>query len=95
MKLNITSRHFKASPELTQAVENTARNFEQYHDGIISTDAVLERGDLQHSVEFIVHVSGKTIVSKESQDDIFKALHGAGDNVIRQIRKFKTKNGYS
>ena len=93
MKLNITARHFKASPELTEAVENTAQNFAHFHDGIISTDVVLEKAELHHSVEFIVHVSGKTIVAKESEDDLYKAMHGASDNIIRQIRKVKTKNG--
>jgi ribosomal subunit interface protein len=93
MKLNITARHFKASPELTEAVENTVNNFGHFHDSIISTDVILEKEDQGQSVEFIVHVSGKTLVAKESETDLFKAMHGASDNIIRQIQKLKTKNG--
>jgi len=93
MKTKITARHFKARPELTEAVENAMQHLTQFHDGIISTDVILENGDIEPTVEFIVHVGGKTLVAKESSDDFFKSLHGASDNMIRQIRKLKTKNG--
>ena len=91
MKLNITSRHFKARPELTEAVETAVQHFTQFHDGIISTDVILENGDIEPTVEFIVHVSGKTLVAKDSSSDFFKSLHGASDNMVRQIRKIKTR----
>lgn len=91
MKVNMTARHFKARPDLSDAVHSTANNFAHFHDGIISVDAVLDHQDLEKSVEFIVHVSGKTIVAKERTDDFMKSLHGASDNIIRQIRKLKTK----
>lgn len=91
MKLNITARHFKARPELTEAIENAVQHIGQFHDGIISTDVILEHTDTEKSAEFIVHVSGKTVVAKETSDDFAKSVHGASDNIVRQLRKLKTK----
>ncbi|MBL7998440.1 MAG: ribosome-associated translation inhibitor RaiA [Candidatus Kapabacteria bacterium] len=91
MKLNVTARHFKARPEVNDAVESAVQNITHFHDGIISTDVILDKHEVDCSVEFIVHISGKTIVAKEHADDFAKAIHGAQDNIIRQIRKHKTK----
>ncbi len=91
MKINITARHFTTSAALTEMVEKTAEAFSQHHDNIISVDAVLEKTDLRNSAEFVVHVAGKTVVAKGEESDLYKALHIAGDNIVRQLQKIKEK----
>ncbi len=91
MKINLTNRHFKGSPALTEEVERMIHGFSQHHDNIISTDAVLEKTDNGDSVEFIVHVGGGTVVAKETESDLYKAMHAASDHVIRQLQKIKGK----
>ncbi len=91
MKINLTNRHFKGSDALQEAVEKAALNFTQYHDNIISTEAVLEKHESGDSVEFIVHVGGGTVVAKETESDLYKAMHAASDHVIRQLQKIKAK----
>ncbi len=91
MKINLTARHFDTSAALTEAVEKHVEAFGQYHDNIISTDVVMEKSDHGDTVEFIVHVGGGTAVSKETESDLYKAMHLASDHVIRQLQKMKGK----
>lgn len=92
MKLNITARHFKAPAGLTDTVKSAVESLTKFHDGIISTDVILEQTESSKSVEFIVHVSGKTLVAKEGSNEFSKAINGAVDAMVRQIRKLKTKS---
>ncbi|MCX7930298.1 MAG: ribosome-associated translation inhibitor RaiA [Chlorobi bacterium] len=91
MKLTITSRHFKAGDQLESLVREALDHVRSFHDSIIGADVVLERHNSLCSAEFVVNVNGKTLVAKESAEDFFKAIHGARESLVRQIRKMKTK----
>ncbi|GIV55403.1 MAG: hypothetical protein KatS3mg040_0171 [Candidatus Kapaibacterium sp.] len=91
MKLTITSRHFKAGEELESLVREALEHVRSFHDGIIGADVVLERANNACSAEFVLKLTGKTLVAKETAEDFFKAIHGAREALVRQIRKLKTK----
>lgn len=94
MQTKVTFRHFKGNhPELHTLAEETALNFEKFHDGIISTNVVFSN-DTEKSVEFTVHVKDMTLVAKEASDDFHKSLSDASDKMIRQINKWKTKHSF-
>lgn len=91
MKLTITSRHFKAGEQLESLVREALDHIRSFHQGIIGADVVLERTNGECSAEFVLKLNGKTLIAKESADDFFKAIHGAREALVRQIRKMKTK----
>lgn len=91
MKLTITSRHFKAGEQLESLVREALDHIQSFHDNIIGADVVLERNNTHCSAEFVLKVNGKTLVAKESAEDFFKAIHGAREALVRQIRKMKTR----
>ncbi len=94
MQTNVTFRHFNGQhPKLHQAALDTVKNFEKYHDGILSAniDFINEHDKI---VQFTLNLEGDTIVAKEESDDFNKSLNLASDKVKRQIRKWKTKHSH-
>jgi len=91
MKLTITSRHFKAGEQLESLVREALDHVRTFHDGVIGADVVLKRGNNASTAEFVLNLNGKTLVAKESAEDFSKAIHGAREALVRQIRKLKTK----
>jgi len=92
MLTKINFRHFKGHhPELHDYALSLAISFNKYTDGIISTKVELIN-EHQKTVEFTVHLQGTTLVAKESTDDFQKSLHEAAEKIVRQIKKYKTKN---
>ncbi|MFN8360296.1 MAG: ribosome-associated translation inhibitor RaiA [Candidatus Kapaibacterium sp.] len=90
MITNVTARHFKAWPELQESAVVAAQGFSKYNDSITRTDIILSE-DKGKSVEFTVHVNGHTFHGEASGDDFDKAIHGASDKIIAQLRKLKEK----
>ena len=96
MKTQIVFRHLKSNPELNDAAMEEAKNLEKYYDGITST--IIEftnETETEKVVEFTVQVQGNTLVSSESSDNFQKSLSEAADKMVRQIKKWKTKNSKS
>ncbi len=92
MLTKITFRHFKGNhPDLHDTALEVAEGFTKYHDSIISTNVEFIN-EHQKTVEFTVHLQGSTLVAKESSEDFQKSLHEAGEKIVRQIKKYKTKN---
>ncbi|HOK15112.1 MAG TPA: ribosome-associated translation inhibitor RaiA, partial [Candidatus Kapabacteria bacterium] len=92
MQTKVTFRHFKGNhPQLHEEAIELSKSFEKYHDGIISSNVVFVNDTLK-TVEFTVHLQGTTLKATESSDDFHKSLHTAGEKIIRQIRKYKTKH---
>jgi ribosomal subunit interface protein len=92
MQTKVTFRHTKGNhPDLQEMALDFAKGFEKYHDGIISVDVELNN-EAMKIAEFTVNMQGTTLVSREASDDFKKSLHAAADKIIRQIKKWKTKN---
>ncbi len=90
MKTNVTFRHLKSHPELHQKAIDVAESFDKFLDQIISTDVVFWK-DQDKMVEFTVRVQGSTLVAREGSESFQKSLNEAGDKMVRQLRKWKTK----
>lgn len=92
MQTKVTFRHFKGQhPDLHDSAINLSAGFTKYHDGIISTNVEFINEAIK-TVEFTVHLQGTTLVAKDSSDDFHKSLHDAGEKIVRQIQKYKTKH---
>lgn len=91
MVINISARHFKAWPELTEIVTATANKFLKYADGITRTEIVLD-DDNGKIVEFTVYIQDHVINAKDSSDLFDKSIHGASDKIISQLKKYAKNN---
>lgn len=91
MNIEITSRHYDASPKVREYVIEELGRLEKFNHLITSVRVILEKAKEGETVEITVHVSGKDLVSSESSDDIIKSIDLAVDKMERQLKKFKGK----
>ncbi|NLO19402.1 MAG: hypothetical protein GX121_05930 [Ignavibacteria bacterium] len=93
MKTQIVFRHLKPNAELHDAAIMEADNLEKFYDGITSkTIEFTNETDTEKVVKFTVQVQGTTLVASDSSENFQKSLAEASDKMIRQIKKWKTKN---
>lgn len=94
MKINITSRHFKASDSLKESIVEQLNSLKKFNDEIVEANVVLSFTHLKDSIketEVILKIPGKVITVTESTDDFIKSISGATDKLVRQLKKHKTK----
>lgn len=91
METNVTFRHFDGQhPNLQEMALDSLKKCEKFHENIISGEVIFVN-EANKYVEIIIHVKDKTLVIKEDNEELKKALHDATDRMIRQIKKHKTK----
>lgn len=90
MVINVASRHFKAWPELTEVVTETAKKFTKYADGITRAEIVLAE-DNGKFVEFTVFLNDHVFNAKDTADVFDKSIHSASDKIISQLKKHREK----
>ncbi len=91
MIITTTARHFEASPELVEHIQERMSRLKRYFDQILKIRVVMDVQKFRHIAEIIVHVNGHDFTAKEESDDMYNSIDLAAKNLERQIRKFKDK----
>lgn len=94
MKIQITSRKFKAKDTLKEFIENEVSRMERFSEDIIDVDVVLSfihNKDSIKNAEIKVTLPKKVLLVEESSEDFSKSVTLAVDKLIRQIRHLKSK----
>ena len=92
MKINITSRHFKAHDSLQDHVTDRLNELEKYNEQILFADVILSFDKPPHELkhcEIILKLRDKLFTSKESSDDFAKSVDMAVEKVEVQLQKYK------
>ena len=95
IKVNITSRHFKAHDTLRDYIKNEIETLGKYNEEILHADIILSFEKAIHSVkncEIIFKLRDKILTSKESTDDFVKSIDKAVDKIETQLLKYKDKH---
>jgi putative sigma-54 modulation protein len=91
MIITTTARHFEASPELVEHIEDRLRRLKRYFDQIINVDVIMDVQKFRHIAEVNVHVNGHDFSAKEESDDMYGSIDLSAKSLERQIKKFKEK----
>lgn len=94
MKLNITSRHFKAKETLLNYIKEQFSSLEKYQENILFTDVVLSYDKPPLEVkycEIIVKLKDKIITAKEGAVEFSKAVDMSISKIDTQLYKHKDK----
>lgn len=91
MKLTTTARHFEASTELNEHIDERLRRLKRYFDHILNVDVIMSVEKFRHTAEVKVHVNGHDFTAKEVSEDMFTSIDMAAKSLERQIKKFKGK----
>lgn len=95
VKINITSRHFKAHETLQEYIKTKIENLERYNEEIFHSDVILSFEKAANSVmtcEIIMKLRDKTITSKENADEFPKAIDKTINKIETQLLKYKDKH---
>ncbi len=95
IKVNITSRHFKAHETIQDYIQNEIGNLTRYHEDILHADITLSFEKSINSIkncEIIIKLKDKILTAKESTDDFVKSIDKAVDKIETQLLKYKGKH---
>jgi len=95
IKINITSRHFKAHETLQEYIKSKIENLTRFNEEILHTDVILSFEKAINSVkicEIIMKLRDKIITSKENSDEFTKAIDKATNKIETQLLKYKDKH---
>ncbi|MCB0727979.1 MAG: ribosome-associated translation inhibitor RaiA [Ignavibacteria bacterium] len=95
IKINITSRHFKAHETLQDYIKNEIETLSKYHEEILHADVILSYEKAVNSIkscEINIKLRDKLIAASESSDDYHKSIDKAIDKIETQLLKYKSKN---
>ena len=87
MNIEITSRHFTASDQLKELVNEKVKKIEKFNNEIISCNVVLTKEYNSENVEIIVHAKGHDFISSESENIFERSLTNAVYKISNQIKK--------
>jgi putative sigma-54 modulation protein len=92
MKIQITARHFHASPALHDSIKESLNKIEKFNDSITSCHVIMdaEKSGVRRA-EIIVRVLDKTICAHAEEDNMYKAIEAMLDKVERQLKKENEK----
>ena len=95
IKVNITSRHFKAHETILDYIKSEIEGLTKYHEDILHADVILSYEKSIHSVkncEINLKLRDKILTAKESNDDFIRSIDKAIDKISTQIVKYKDKH---
>ena len=92
MQLNITARHLKLTPSISDYVQKKLEKAKRFLDHLIWAQVVLDVSKDRHSAEIILHAAGHTFTAKEESADLYAAIDLASDNLDEQLRRYKERH---
>jgi putative sigma-54 modulation protein len=95
IKINITSRHFKAHETLQDYIKNEVENLGKYHEDILHADVILSFEKAVNSIkncEVMLKLKDRILTAKEGTDDFVKSIDRAIDKIETQLLKYKDKH---
>ena len=87
MNIEITSRHFTASEQLKELVNEKVKKIEKFNNEIISCTIILTKENNSENVEIIVHAKGHDFISSENEAIFERSLTNAVYKISNQIKK--------
>ncbi len=91
MELNITARHLKLTPAISQYAQKKLDKAKKYFGRLVWAQVVLDVEKNRHKAEFIVHATGHTFTAKEESIDLYAAIDLASDKIDEQLRRHKER----
>lgn len=91
MIINITNRHDKVSPALREKIEAWLELSQERYVTITSAQITLDKTDRLEEAEATVHVAGRELYAKASDENLYAALDALEHKMDRQLAKIHDK----
>ena len=92
MKIQITARHFHASPQLHAGLNESLNKIEKFNDSITGAHVILdsEKSGVRRA-EIILKILDKSICVRAEEDNMYKAIESMLEKAERQLKKENEK----
>ncbi|OGR89285.1 MAG: ribosomal subunit interface protein [Elusimicrobia bacterium RIFCSPLOWO2_01_FULL_59_12] len=91
MELNMTARHLKLTPALSEYAQRKLEKAKKYFGRLIWAQVILDVEKNRHIAEFVVHAARHTFTAKEESADLYAAIDLASDKIDEQLRRHKER----
>jgi ribosomal subunit interface protein len=92
MKVQITARHFHASPQLHENLKEAIDKLEKFNDTITSAHVILDApNDTVKRAEIVVKIAGKEVHAHAEEDNMHKSIDAMLEKLQRQLKKENEK----
>tara|TARA_B100000315_G_C14158762_1_gene399081 strand:+ start:184 stop:471 length:288 start_codon:yes stop_codon:yes gene_type:complete len=92
MNIEITSRHFTASSQLKDLINEKIKKIEKFNHEILTCHVILTKENSTENVEIIAHAKGHDFISSENENIFERSLINAVDKISIQIKKQHEKS---
>ena len=92
MKIQITARHFHASPQLHDGLKESLNRMQKFNDSITGAHVILdaEKSGVR-TAEIVVKILDKSVCAHAEEENMHKAIESMLSKVERQLIKEKEK----
>jgi putative sigma-54 modulation protein len=88
MKVQITARHFHASPQLHSNLKEALDRLEKFNDTISGAHVILDaQNESVRRAEIVVKIADKQVHAHAVEDNMHKAIDAMLDKLQRQLKK--------
>lgn len=91
MNLQISGHHLEITPAIHDYVTGKLERVTRHFDNVIDVNVILSVDKLKQKAEVTVHLSGKDVFVKSTDEDLYAAIDSLADKLDRQIQKHKQK----
>ncbi len=92
MKVQITARHFHASPQLHENLKEAIDRLEKFNDTITGAHVILDaQNDGVRRAEIVVKIAEKQVHAHAEEDNMHKAIDSMLEKLERQLKKENEK----
>lgn len=94
MQVNITARHLRLTPAISDYVQKKLEKANRFLDHLIWAQVILDVSKNRHTAEIVIHAAGHTFTAKEESIDLYAAIDLASDNLDEQLRRYKDRKRF-
>lgn len=91
MEIQLTAKHLKITPAISDYVRHKMEKAQKYFDHIIWGQAVLFIEKRAHNAEMVIHAPGQTFRALATAADLYSAIDLASDKIDAQLKKYKER----
>jgi putative sigma-54 modulation protein len=92
MKVQITARHFHASPQLHENLKEALDKLERFNDTITGAHVILDaQNEIVRRAEIVVKIAEKQVHAHAEEDNMHKAIDAMLEKLQRQLKKENEK----
>ncbi|WP_261816062.1 ribosome hibernation promoting factor [Vibrio gallicus] len=91
MQINMTGHHVELTDSLQEYVNNKFQKLERFFEHITNVQVILKLEKVNHIAEATLHVAQGDIHATAEAENMYAAVDGLVDKLVRQLTKHKEK----